>query len=355
MIALPERQKLLEWVNDAVAAGARQHKACALVGLSARTLQRWRQPAQPREDGRVKRVFAPAHKLTEAERANVIATANREEFKSLTPHQIVPRLADRGVYIASESTFYRILKAEGLLTHRHASQAARSVSKPKARVAVAPNQLYSWDITYLATALKGQFFYLYLFMDLFSRKIVGWQVYAEESSANAADVIRDICQREGIAKAQVTLHSDNGSPMKGATMLATLQQLGVMPSLSRPSVSNDNPYSEALFKTLKYRPEYPLQPFSELAQARAWVDAFVTWYNQEHRHSSIRFVTPEQRHNGEDKALLAQRKATYNAAKKANPARWSQQIRNWEWIAEVFLNPDKPNSTPANGTAERVH
>lgn len=355
MITLPERQHLLAWVDVAVAAGARRHKACALIGLSARTLQRWRRPEQLQEDGRVNRVFTPAHKLSAAERAAVIATANSEEFKQLTPHQIVPRLADRGVYVASESTFYRILKAEGLLTHRHASQAARTVSKPKAMVATAPNQLYSWDITYLATAIKGQFFYLYLFMDLFSRKIVGSQVYAEESSTHAADVIRDICRREGIAKAQVTLHSDNGGPMKGATMLATLQQLGVMPSLSRPSVSNDNPYSEALFKTLKYRPEYPLQPFSELTEARVWVDAFVTWYNHEHRHSGIRFVTPAQRHNGEDKALLEQRKATYIAAQMANPARWSQETRNWEWIEEVYLNPDKPNTTQSNCTTERVH
>jgi putative transposase len=355
MIALPERRQLSAWIDAATATGARLHKACGIVGISPRTLQRWQRPEQLQEDGRVNRVFTPAHKLSEAERAAVIATANSEEFKHLTPHQIVPRLADRGEYIASESTFYRILKAENLLTHRHASRAPRQVSKPKAWVATTPNQLYSWDITYLATAIKGQFFYLYLFIDLFSRKIVGWQVYAEESSAYAADVIRDICRREGIRKQQVTLHSDNGSPMKGATMLATLQQLGVMPSLSRPSVSNDNPYSEALFKTLKYRPEYPLQPVSELAEARAWVDAFVTWYNHEHRHSSIRFVTPAQRHNGEDKALLEQRKLTYETAKASNPVRWSLGTRNWDWIEEVYLNPDKPNTAPSYQTAERVH
>lgn len=168
-------------------------------------------------------------------------------------------------------------------------------------------------------------------------------------------MIQDICRREGITKAQVVLHSDNGSPMKGATLLATLQQLGILPSLSRPSVSNDNPYSEALFKTLKYRPDYPLQPFSELGDARIWVANFVAWYNLEHRHSSIRFVTPEQRHNGEDRAILDQRKATYQAAKIANPARWSKDIRNWDWQAEVYLNPDKPNTTLAKNTANTVH
>lgn len=133
----------------------------------------------------------------------------------------------------------------------------RQVSKPKALVATGPNQLYSWDITYLATTVKGLYFYLYLFMAIFSRKIVGWHIYAEESSAYAADVIKDICQLECIDRDQVILNSDNCSPMKGATLLATLQQLGILPSLSRPSVSNDNPYSEALFKTLKYRHGYP--------------------------------------------------------------------------------------------------
>ena len=245
--------------------------------------------------------------------------------------------------------------SQTLLSHRHASRVPRQVSKPKALVATGPNQLYSWDITYLASAVKGQFFYLYMFMDIFSRKIVGWQVYAEESSSYAADVITDICRRERITKAQVILHSDNGSPMKGATMLATLQQLGVMPSLSRPSVSNDNPYSEALFKTLKYRPEYPLQAFSELAKARQWVAHFVAWYNLEHRHSGIRFVTPEQRHNGEDQALLHARTATYSAAKEANPLRWSKAIRNWAWQAEVYLNPDKPNTAAPESKTASVH
>ncbi len=130
----------------------------------------------------------------------------------------------------------------------------------------------------MATCVTGQFYYLYLFIDIFSRKIVGWQVYREESCAHAADVIRDICRQENIVKDQVTLHSDNGGPMKGATMLATLQKLGIMPSLSRPSVSNDNPYSESLFRTLKYRPDYPVKPFDTLEDARQWVTGFVSWY-----------------------------------------------------------------------------
>lgn len=177
--------------------------------------------------------------------------------------------------------------------------------KPRALVATGPNQVYTWDITYLPTQVKGVFLYLYLVMDIYSRKIVGWQVHEEERSALAADLMTDICEREGIRRDQVTLHSDNGSPMKGATMLATLQQLVIMPSFSRPSVSNDNPYSESLFRTLKYRPNYPGKPFADVRSARSWVEGFIGWYNHEHRHSAIKFVTPAQRHCGEDSSILA--------------------------------------------------
>ena len=152
--------------------------------------------------------------------------------------------------------------------------------------------------------------------------------------------MKDICQREGIKRNQVTLHSDNGSPMKGATMQATLQELGEMPSFSRPSVSNDNPYSESLFRTLKYRPHYPEKPFSGLTAARDWVQSFVGWYNKEHLHSSIKFVTPEQRHTGKENEILRHRKAVYTHAKSNNPNRWSGEIRNWDAVREVYLNPE---------------
>jgi len=207
--------------------------------------------------------------------------------------------------------------------------------------ATAPAELFSWDITYLPTQVKGIYFYLYLFMDIFSRKIVGWQVYETESSELASEVMRDICEREDIAPNQVVLHSDNGSPMKGATMLATLQALGVAPSFSRPAVSNDNPYSESLFKTLKYRPAYPRQAFESLLAARQWVGVFVQWYNEEHRHSAINFVTPAERHSGLDTALLEKRAIVYEAAKKRCPERWSGATRNWQPVLVVHLNPDQ--------------
>jgi putative transposase len=341
MTIYEERQQVIVLLNEAMAAGARQAQACEVLGLSKRTLQRWQTGETVHCDQRSLRDYQPPHKLTEIERSEVLSVANSDEFGHLPPSQIVPRLADQGRYLASESTFYRVLKEENQLAHRRSERPAQTRAKPRAICATAPNQLYSWDITYLASTVLGQFFYLYLFLDIFSRKIVGWQVYEEESSALAGDVLRDLCHREGIQSDQLILHSDNGSPMKGATMLATLQQLGVMPSLSRPAVSNDNPYSESLFKTLKYRPKYPLKPFDGVSEARDWVTGLVEWYNHEHRHSAIRFVTPAQRHEGLDEDLLNNRQAIYEAARVRNPKRWSGSVRNWQRIQEVHLNPDK--------------
>ena len=217
---------------------------------------------------------------------------------------------------------------------------AQKRSKPRALVATGPDQVYCWDISYLPTEVRGMYFYLYLFMDLFSRKIVGWQVYDCESAALASELLQAICDRQGITRNQLTVYSDNGSPMKGETMLATMQRLGVAGSSSRPAVSNDNPYSEALFRTLKYRPQMPVKPFNDLLQARRWVTQLVHWYNHEHRHSAIGFVTPAQRHMQVDQALLDARANVYAAARDANPNRWSVQARSWSRITQVRLNPE---------------
>ena len=317
-LPLAQRATIISLIDTARAAGARLAKACALLGLSLRTVQRWRQgDGELRADGRTERHWQPPNKLTETERAKVLSTANCAEFANLIPTQIVPILAERGEYVACESTFYRLLSEADQLAHRHASRAPKERRAPKALRATAPNQIYTWDITYLPTAVKGQFFYLYLFMDLFSRKIVGWQVHDFECNEAAANIVLDIAQREGIDPQQLTLHSDNGGPMKGATMLATLQRLGIVPSFSRPQVSNDNPFSESLFKTLKYHHSYPSQPFANLDDARHWVEGFVHWYNHTHRHSAIKFVTPAQRHSGQDQAILAKRHAVYIEPKDA--------------------------------------
>lgn len=338
-----DRKQIMGWIDEAVLAGARQWKACNIIYLSAKTFQRWKN-AVHQCDGRLMAVHSPNNKLSDLERKVILTVIHQPGYANLPPQKIVATLADKGIYLASESTLYRLLHEQNQQHHREKSVPSRHLHKPKACIASAPNQIYSWDITYLATDVKGLFFYLYVVMDIYSRKIVGWQIYENESSALAADLLRDICARENIQRQQVILHSDNGSPMKGATLLATLQELGVMPSFSRPSVSNDNPYSESLFRTLKYRPEYPEKPFAHLMEARTWVQSFVRWYNEEHMHSAIKFVTPEQRHKGLDVAILAQRAQVYELAKATHPERWSGNTRNWSVVGEVLLNPDKANT-----------
>jgi transposase InsO family protein len=267
-----------------------------------------------------------------------VAIATSENYRELAPSQIVPMLAEQGIYVASESSFYRVLRARRLLNHRERSR-PRQNHRPAAYVATGPNQVWSWDITYLRSALRGQYFYLYLVVDVWSRKIVAWEVEQHESGEIAAAMIARASLANGVDRGQLVVHSDNGGPMKGATLLATLQVLGIVPSFSRPRVSDDNPYSEALFRTLKYRPEYPTLPFEDLEAARRWVEGFVLWYNTEHRHSGIRFVTPQVRHAGEESVILKRRKEVYEEAKRRNPSRWSGTTRDWSSIAEVHLNP----------------
>lgn len=327
-----------------MSAGARRYVACQEIGLSVRSLQRWEKDTVVKIDGRMQCQHIPGNKLTNEERQTVLDVISSQEFAHLPPSQIVPRLADQGLYIASESTMYRIMRKENMLAHRRSERAARARTRPRALTATQPNQLYSWDITDLPATTRGVFYYLYLFMDIFSRKIVGWQIYDSESSEQASEVLKDLCHREGIDKDQVILHSDNGAAMKGATLLATLQTLGIMPSLSRPSVSNDNPYSESLFKTLKYRPCYPLNRFESLSKARHWAQQLVSWYNHDHRHSALGFVTPAQRHEGMDQNILEKRKAVYEQARTLKPSRWSGPTREWKYIDKVHLNPDKPTT-----------
>ena len=303
-----------------------------------RTVQRWAHRAEDGRPGATR--AAPSNKLSAAERERVLAIANEPEHASLAPHQIVPRLADEGVYVASESTFYRVLKAAG---QQHRRGRARRPSQRTATThrADGPNQLWCWDITWLPTTVKGQFFYWYMMKDIYSRKLVANEVHASETSELAACLLASGCLREGLAGRPLVLHSDNGSAMKGSTMLSAMQSLGVMPSFSRPRVSNDNAYAETLFRTAKYCPLWPQKPFDTLTDARAWVERFVQWYNEEHRHSGIRYVTPAQRHRGEAPVLLRRRVAVYEAARKRQPQRWSGTIRNWTLPDVVWLNPER--------------
>jgi putative transposase len=331
-----EKEEAVLLVFEAQQMGCRLREACLCLGISLRTMQRW--GLNPDHDKRRGPLTSPHNKLSEIEIEKILKVANSAEFRDKSPTQIVPLLADSGTYVGSESSFYRILKANHQLTHRGHSK-PKERSRPKELIADGPNQVWSWDITFLYTNIAGIYFYLYLVLDVYSRKIVGFYLDERQSSELAADMIEAICGLEMVKPEELTLHSDNGTPMKGATMLATLQRLGIVPSFSRPSVSDDNPYSEALFKTLKYCPQYPSKPFVSLATAKEWVDKFVGWYNHEHLHSGINFVTPASRHCGADKAILKYREAVYKKARQRHPERWSGEVRDWTSVELVVLNP----------------
>lgn len=330
---------ILGHIEEAVEAGARQREACKLLGLDPRTVQRW-QAQGGGEDRRRGPGTAPRNKLSEGERARVLAAMNSPSFRDLSPKQIVPALADQGEYLASESTVYRILRQESLLTHRENYRPPAKRHRPNEYVATASNQVWTWDITYLKSPVLGLFWYLYMVVDVWSRKIVAAAVHPEEAAAHASALLADAYRYEGVAPGSLVVHMDNGGPMKGATLVATLQKLGVMASYSRPSVSNDNPYSESLFRTMKYRPSFPSGPFESIEAARFWVIDFVRWYNTEHLHSAIRFVTPSDRHSGRDRQLLERRRKVYEKARAHRPERWTGNIRNWDPITEVVLNPE---------------
>ena len=280
----------------------------------------------------------PRNKLSEAERQQILKLCNSPEFASLPPNVIVPTLADKGIYIASESTCYRILKSANQLTRRTREGQYR---RPDALKATAPNRVWSWDISYIPSWIKGQHFYLYMIADIYSRKIIAAEIFTSESGENAAELLQRAVWNEKCSSRNIVLHSDNGGPMRSYTLLAKMYARGVLSSYSRPRVSNDNPYSESLFRTLKYRPWWPENGFHKIDDARAWVSRFVNWYNLEHKHSGIKYVTPDERHRGLDMKILAARKSIYMLAHQQHPERWSKQLRNCDYIAEVHLNPEK--------------
>lgn len=329
---------ILEALAEAQRAGARLAPACRVVGLSIRTVERWRTGATS-QDGRCGPHRRPGNALTVAEEGQVLAVTTSPRYAGLSPKQVVPQLADEGLYLASESTIYRLQRKRGFRSVARAIERVHVTRSTAVHRASGPNQVWSWDITWLPTVVRGQYFYLYLVMDVWSRRIVGWTIAASESAATAAELVTRICQEGRIDPTGLVLHSDNGGPMRGSTMLSTLQWLGIVPSFSRPHVSDDNPYSEALFRTLKYAPAYPRQPFANVEAAQRWVTRFVAWYNGEHRHSAIRFVTPDERHYGREHAVLTQRRDLYERARRANPERWSRGTRNWSPVGDVVLNP----------------
>ena len=345
MIGLEDRRNLARDIDAAHEAGARLHLACEIAGIDERTLQRWKAHAAGiQADGRPQAVRpTPSHALSADERAKLLSVANEPRFASVPPARIVPMLADEGVYLASESSFARVLRAHGQSKHRGRAKVPRPVRPPTTHIASTVREVWCWDMTYLPAIVMGRWFHLYLILDLYSRKIVGWEVHDSDDSEHAIHLVKRTALAEGIAMmaTKPVLHGDNGSTLKATTVISMLNWLGVKPSYSRPRVSDDNAYAESLFRTAKYRPEFPAKGFTDLDAARTWAAAFVHWYNHDHRHSGIRYVSPAQRHAGEDHAILAARHDLYLQARALKPARWSGKTRNWDPIGPVTLNPER--------------
>jgi len=355
MIGLGDRLELARNIDVAHRAGSRLGPACSVAGIDVRTLQRWKaRQGLVNGDGRPQAVrTVPAHALSAQERAQVLCVANEARFADVPPARIVPMLADEGVYLASESTFARVLREHGQAARRGRAKTPKVARPPSTHIAAATHEVWCWDMTYLPATVLGKWFHLYLILDLYSRKIVGWEVHDTDDANHAAHLVRRTALAEGIAALvnKPVLHGDNGSTLKATTVLAMLNWLGVKPSYSRPRVSDDNAYAEALFRTAKYRPEFPPKGFADLDAARTWAAGFVHWYNVEHRHSGIRYVTPAQRHAGDDHAILAARHALYSNARALNPARWSGNTRNWSPVGAVALNPERDSVVTARVTA----
>jgi len=337
---------ILELVAEAQTSGARLAPACRVLGISARTVERWR--ADPAAgDRRCGPHRRPSNALSAAEEAQVVTVLTSSRYAGVSPKQLVPQLADEGLYLASESTMYRLQRRHGLRTRKQTTARTHVARASTVHQATGPNQVWSWDITWLPMTVRGSYLYLYLIMDVWSRRIVGWRIAERESADVAAALITQSCSEGNVDPRGLVLHSDNGTPMRGSTMISTLQWLGVIPSFSRPHVSDDNPYSEALFRTLKHTPAYPRLPFADFASANRWVARFIDWYNGTHRHSAIRYVTPDQRHHGRERAVLARRHDLYESMRRANPERWSGSTRNWLPVGLVVLKSERASDRAA--------
>lgn len=279
-------------------------------------------------------------RLTDLERQQVLETLTSERFCDQSVRQVWAQLLDEGRYMCSVRTMYRVLEENQAVRERRNQLRHPEYQRPEL-LARDSNQLWSWDITKLKGPRKWNYFYLYVILDVYSRKVVGWLLANRESSTLAVELIRQSCQREGIAGEQLTVHADRGSSMRSKPVAFLLSDLGVTKTHSRPYTSTDNPYSEAQFRTLKYQPDFP-ERFGSLEDARVFLQGFFAWYNYEHRHSGIGLVTPAQRHSGENKIVYQRRHVVLEAFYKQRPERFVRGMPSPpELPGEVWIN--KPN------------
>jgi putative transposase len=310
--------------------------ACEALNVPRSRVYRQRQ-AQPPTSPRL----APAHALSDDERRVVRDTLNSERFMDHTPRQVYASLLDEGVYLCHWRTMYRILSAHDEVRERRLVRHHPTYHKPEL-LATAPNQVWSWDITTLRGPVKWSGYKLYTVLDIFSRYVVGWMIAETESSDLAKQLIAESARKQGIQPDQLTLHADNGSPMTGKPLSQLLVDLGITRSHSRPHTSDDNPFSEAQFKTMKYRPDYP-DRFASIDEARIWVRTFFTWYNDHHYHSSLSLMTPTSVHGGTAIAVQAHRQQVMTAAFAACPDRFRRGLPCVSGApTAVYINPPKP-------------
>jgi len=313
--------------------------ACEALGLPRNSLYRAR---QPRTDGKKLARPAPPRALSPAEKETVGTVLNSKRFQDSSPRQVYATLLDEGIYHCSISTMYRILHAHDQVHERRDQRQHPAYTKPEL-LATGPNQLWSWDISKLKGPAKWVYFYLYVILDVFSRYVVGWLIAEHESAALAEQLIAQSCTKQQIDPDQLTLHSDRGPSMTSKTVAQLLADLGVVKTHSRPYTSNDNPFSESQFKTMKYRPDYP-DRFGGMLDARAWARPFFSWYNNEHRHSGLALLTPAMVHYGRAVEVIEKRQVILQAAYDTHPERFVKGLPVPPQLPEaVWINPPKTN------------
>lgn len=323
--------------------------ACDALEIPRSTLYRWR--GSPRLPLPPVPAVPSARALSAAEQATVRALLNSARFQDQSPREVYAALLDEGNYYCHWRTMYRLLAANAELRERRDQLRHPVYAKPEL-LATGPNQVWSWDITKLLGPVKWQYFYLYVVVDIFSRYVVGWCLADVESSAVAHTLIAETCTKQQIAPDQLTLHADNGGPMVAKTVAQLLTDLDVAESHSRPHVANDNPFSEAQFKTLKYHPGYPTR-FQDRTEAFAWARTFFPWYNTEHHHTALGLLTPAAVHFGQAAQLLAARQRVLDTAYQTHPERFPKGRPVPTPLPEaVWINPPKPLQRTGAGEAK---